>query len=153
MVHTEIYELDDAQVHKLALEVRNTRLTQEEQEAKVMLPRLKYKQDFRRRVLLGGPLSFLEAKYMVRENLTFDKWKITFYEVIQFPQIRYFETEYMAKKYFKQATVYGRGARGGKLMPQIMKLYKPSGHIYEERHLENEWLSESYAPDPMGVRF
>jgi hypothetical protein len=95
----------------------------------------------------------MEAKRMVREQLTFDKWKVTFYEVIQFPQIRFFDTEDMAQKYFKQATVYGRGARGGKLNPQLMRLYKPSEHIHAERSLEKEWFSESYEPDPMGTRF
>jgi hypothetical protein len=149
----ETFKLDDKQVHKLALEARNTRLTKEEREGKAALPRLKYLQDFKKRVLTGGPLSFMEAKYMVREQLTFDKWKVTFYEVIQFPQTRFFETEYQAKKFFKQATVYGRGARGGKLVAQVMRLFPPAEHIYAERNLESEWFCENYKPDPMGARF
>jgi len=143
----EIFKLDDSQVHKLALETRNERLTDAEKEEKVNLPGLKYRQDFRRRVLTGGPLSFMEAKMMVREQLTFNKWKIEFYEVIQFPQIRYFESEFQALKYWtriiKRQTVKAQKAR----------LKKPAEHLFAVRPLEEEYQADTYTPDPMGVRF
>jgi hypothetical protein len=143
----EIYKLDDAKVHKLALETKNERMTQEEQVSRLMLPSLKYKQDFRRRVFTGGALTFLEAKYMVRELLTFDKWKIRFYEVIQFPQVRFFESEYQALKYWKKI----KSAQT--LKAEKATLEKPAEHIYGERLVEEEFEKEGYQPDPMGVRF
>ena len=142
-----IYKLDDKKVHKLALEVKNERLTEDEKEIKAKPPSLKYRQDFRRRVMLGGPLSFIEAKHMVREQLTFDKWKIEFYEAIQFPQVRYFETEYQALKYWKR--IKARQT----VKAQKARLKKPAEHIYAERPVEEEYQAENYQPDPMGVRF
>ncbi len=145
----ETFKLDDSQVHKLALETKNERLTEEQKEAKAELPRLRYKQDFTRRVLTGGALSFMEAKRMVREMLTFDKWKITFYEVVQFPQTIYFETEFQAEKFFKRVTVYRKGAKGGVLVAQRMELYGPAEHIYGERREIRTWKAPDYKPDPI----
>lgn len=143
----KIFKLDDKQVHKLALETKNKRLTEEEKQEKTNLPGLKYRQDFRRRALLGGPLSFLEAKYMVREQLTFDKWKIEFYEAIQFPQVRYFESEYQALKYWKR--IKNRQT----VKAQKARLKKPAEHIFAERPVEEEYQVEGYTPDAMGMRF
>lgn len=145
----ETFKLEDSKVHKLALETTNERMTREDLTARVSMPRLKYLQDFRRRVLTGGALTFLEAKYMVREMLTFDKWKIDFYEVPQFRKVVFFETEFQALKYYKRATLYGKGATGGKLMPQRMELYSPAEHIYGERREINSWKAPDYKPDAM----
>jgi hypothetical protein len=134
----EIYKLDDKQVHKLALETRNERLTEEEKQAKADLPKSKYRQDFRRRVLLGGPLSFLEAKYMVREQLTFDKWKIEFYEVANLPQVRLFETEYPAQKYWERIK-----KRHG-VKAQEATLMKPAEHIFAERQIFDEYKVDNF---------
>jgi hypothetical protein len=147
MNDVEIFKLDDKQVHKLALETRNERLTEQEKEGKAKLPPLKYQRDFRRRAMTGGPLSFIEAKYMVREQLTFDKWEIEFYEVIQFPQVRYFETEYQARKY------WGRVKKRQSIKAQKARLKKPAEHIFAERQVEDEYQVEWYEPDALGRTF
>ena len=128
-----IYKLDDKLVHKLALETRNERMGKKDQEERALLPSKKYRQDFVRRVLTGGPLTFLEAKFMVREQLSFDKWKIEFYEVANFPQVRLFETEFQARKYWKRIktakTIFAREAT----------LKSPADHIYGVRPVEEEY--------------
>lgn len=145
----ETFNLDDSKVHKLALELDNKRMSREEQEAKAELPKLKYLRDFHKRALTGGDLTFMEAKYLVREQLTFDKWRATFYEVAQFPQVVYFYSENQARKFFMRVSRYGKGARGGPLMAQRVELFKPADHIYGERVQAESWKSESYKPDPM----
>lgn len=138
MKDIEIFKLDDKQVHKLALETRNERLTEDEKQEKANLPGLKYRQDFRRRVMTGGPLSFLEAKYMVREQLTFDKWKISFYEVANLPQVRFFETEFQARKYWKR--IKNRQT----IKAQEATLMKPADHIFAERPAEDEYKIDNF---------
>ena len=134
----EIFKLDDAKVHKLALETRNERMTKEDQADRANLPKSKYKQDYKRRALTGGPLTFLEAKYMVREQLTFDKWRIEFYEVANLPQVRLFETEYPARKYWE------RIQRRQGVKAQEATLMKPAEHIFAERPVEDEYKIDHF---------
>jgi len=142
-----IYKLDDKLVHKLALETRNERMDKKDQEERALLPSKKYRQDFVRRVLTGGPLTFLEAKFMVREQLSFDKWKIEFYEVANFPQVRLFETEFQARKYWKRIktakTIFAREAT----------LKSPAEHIYGERPVEEEYQAKDYKPSLESATF
>jgi len=86
-------KLDETKVHEMALEVSNPRMTREEQAAKVEMGGLQYRDDFKLRALFDGPLTFLEAKNLVRERLTWGRWQVTFYEMVQFPHARYFETK------------------------------------------------------------
>jgi hypothetical protein len=143
----ESFELDAAKVHKLTTETKNKRMSKEDQEKTANLPGLRYKQDFKRRVLLGGELSFLEAKYVVREMLTFDKWMVKYYEVVNFPKVVFFDTVYQAEKFFNRATKEGRGMSGGKLMAKRMEFYGPSEYIYANRPELGAWRSELYEPD------
>lgn len=148
----ETFKLDDKKVHKLTLELKNPRLEGEALERIQEMPPLRLAMDRKRRMLTGGPLTFMEAKMLVREQLSFDKWKITFYEVVQFPQIVFFDTEYQAKKFFKRATETGRGAKGGILSAQRMELYKPAEHIWAEREQVEAWKAKDYTPDPMTIK-
>ncbi len=141
-------KLDEMKVHKLALEVTNPRLTREEQEAKIELPRLQYLKDFKRRALMGGPLSFLEVKCLVREQMTWDHWQVTFYEMVQFPHGRYFEHKAEAMEYFRKATEEREGLR-----PQRMEVYEPKTELYGGRKEIIKWKSEGYKPDQMTFHY
>lgn len=136
-----------AKVHKLALELEIPRTTDKEKEEFASLPRLKYLQSFRRRCLTGGPLSFLEAKSLVREQLTFDKWKIRFYEVIQFPQVRFFESEKEARNYWRKIKMRKT------LHAQEATLSKPAEHIFADRAVEEVYRVENFKPDPMVFKY
>ena len=140
--------LDDMKVHELALQVTNPRMTREEQEAKLELGRIGYGKDFRRRALFGGPLTFLEAKVLVREQLTFDHWQVTFYEVVQFPHGRYFTDKAEAMEFFRKATEERSGLR-----PQRMEVYGPKPELFGKRKVEIEWKAEGYTPDPMTFNY
>lgn len=134
-------------VHRLALELKNPRLEGEELERVEALSGFILARDRKRRMLLGGPLTFMEAKILVREQLTFDHWKIRFYEVIQFPQVRFFESEKEARNYWKRIkmrkTIYAQKAY----------LEKPGEHLFAERPVDEVYHAESYEPDPLGAIF
>ena len=142
-------KLDDKTVTGLALQLPNERLTPEAKEEKSELPRKQYIRDFEDRAINGGPLSFLEARCLVKETLTFDKYRITYYEVVQFPQTAYFETEAEATEFFVEATVRGRHIRGFQMSAQRMELYGPQDKIYGKRKAIKKWKSPTYTPDPM----
>jgi hypothetical protein len=89
----------------------------------------------------------MEAKILVREQLTFKLWKIRFYEVIQFPQVRYFESEKEARNYWKRIKMRKT------LYAQKAYLEKPAEHLFAERPVDEVYHAESYEPDPMGARF
>jgi hypothetical protein len=146
-------KLDDATVYKLAVQLPNRRLAGKEKEEKVELPRLQYIKDFEDRAINGGPLSFMEARFLVRETLTFDKWRINFYEMVQFPQMRFFETEAEALDYYTRATVDGRMANGGKIMAQRMELYGPKDRLYGKRKIIKKWKVPGYKRDPMEFKY
>lgn len=143
-----MFKLDEFRVTKLAQELPNERLTPEQWEDKANLGRLQYIADFRARATAGGSLSFLEAKNVVRENLTWDKWKITFYEMVQFPQMRFFETEAEAMEYFRKATEERSGLR-----PARMEVCGPKGAAFGKRPQGINWKAEGYKPDPMTFKY
>ena len=123
-------------------------MTREEQEANLELPRLQYGKDFKRRALFGGPLTFLEAKELVREQLTWDHWQITFYEMVQFPHARYFKDKAEAMEFFRKATEERSGLR-----PQRMEVYEPKTELFGKRKAIIEWKAEGYRPDPMTFKY
>lgn len=129
MINPQSNEFSE-QVHKLALENKHPRQTVEDQAAAAMMPRYKYERDFQRRCLNGEALSFLEVKYYLREKLTHDKWKVWFYEVIQFPQTRFFDTEKEARNYWKKIKMRKT------LKAQKATLEKPAEHIFGDRSVE-----------------
>ncbi len=141
-------KLDDMKIHELALEVTNPRMTREEQEAKAEMGRKQYEKDFKRRALFGGPLTFLEVKALVREQLTFDHWRVTFYEVVNFPHARYFADKADAMEFFRKATEERSGLR-----PQRMEIYKPKTELFGKREVEIEWKADGYTPDPMTYHY
>lgn len=146
-------KFDEKEVTKMALQLPNVRLTKEEKEQKVELPRLHYLKDFEDRARNGGPLSFLEARCLVRETLTFDKYKIQYYEMAQFPKTAFFDTEAEAEDFFTMATVEGRHIRGFRMSAQRMELYNPKDRIYGKRKVIKEWKSPEYKPDPMSFGY
>jgi hypothetical protein len=141
-------KLDSAKIHKLALEVTNPRLTREDQEANLGLGRLQYEQDFKRRALFGGALSFLEVKVLVVEQMIWNHWQVTFYEVVQFPHARYFLDQAEAMEFFRKATEERSGLR-----PQRMEVYKPKTELFGKREAAIEWKAEGYTPDPMTLKY
>ncbi len=141
-------KLDETKVHLMAMEVSNPRMTREEQAATAEMGGLEYGEDFKRRALNNGPLTFLEAKNLVRETLTWYRWQVTFYEMVQFPHARYFETKADAMEYFRKATEEREGLR-----PQRMEVYKPKKEIFGGREAEIEWKAEGYIPDPMTFKY
>lgn len=136
--------IDERKVHALALEVTNPRMTRDEQAAKVEMGSLEYSKDFQRRALTGGRLTFLEAKALVRERLTFDHWQITFFEVVQFPHALYFSDKAEAMEFFRKATEERDGLR-----PQRMEVYTPKEGLFRKRDAAIEWKAPGYTPDPM----
>ncbi len=140
--------LDETKVHLMAMELSNPRMTRKEQEARTEVPSLQYGEDFKRRALNNGPLTFLEAKAVVREQLTWGRWQITFYEMVQFPHARYFEKEADALEYFRKATEERSGLR-----PQRMEVYRPKKEIFGSREAKIEWKAEGYIPDPMTFKY
>lgn len=141
-------KIDETKVHELALKVTNPRMTPEEQKANLELGRLQYVHGFKTRALFGGPLTLLEAKALVREQLTFDHWQVTFYEVVQFPHARFFKDEAEAMEFFRKATE----ERGG-LRPQRMEVFKPKTELYGKREAAIEWKAAGYRPDPMTLKY
>jgi hypothetical protein len=141
--------LDETKVHEMALEVSNPRMTREEQAAKLELPRFQYRKDFKRRALNNGPLTLLEAKGLVREQMTWDHWQVTFYEVVQFPHARYFVDKAEAMEFFRKATE----ERGG-IRPQRMEVCRPKKEVFGGgREVEIGWKAEGYTPDPMTFKY
>ena len=140
--------LDETKVHLMAMEVSNPAMTREEQKAKVEMGRLQYLEDFKLRALFNGPLTFLERKLVVREQLTWGRWQVTFYEMVQMPHARYFENEAEAMEFFRKATE----ERGG-LRPQRMEVYKPKKEIFGDREAVIEWKVEGYTPDQMTTKY
>jgi len=141
-------KLDETKIHLMAMEVSNPRMTREEQAAKVEMGHLQYLDDFKLRALFNGPLTFLEAKNVVREQLTWGRWQVTFYEMVQFPHARYFENKAEAMEFFRKATQ----ERGG-LRPQRMEVYKPKKEIFGDREAVVEWKAGGYRPDPMTCHY
>lgn len=141
-------KIDELKVHDLAMNLPNERMSREEQEVNVNLGRFQYDKDFTERHLAGGPLTFLEAKRVAREQLTFDHWLVTFYEMVQFPQARYFKTEAEAMEYFRKATEEREGLR-----PQRMEVSGPKDAIFQARKTKIEWKAEGYTPDPMTFKY
>lgn len=141
-------KLDDKKIHTLALEVTNPRMTRQEQAKKLELGRLGYWKDFKRRALFGEALTLLEAKVLVREQLTWDHWQVNFYEVVQFPHARFFLEKAEAMEYFRKATE----ERGG-LNPQRMEVYKPKEKLFDKRKVEIEWKAKGYTPDPLTLHY
>ncbi len=142
-------KLTDNEIQKVALALPNERLSPEEWEAKVNLPRFQYLDDLKARALSGGPLSFFEARWVAREALTWESWAVTFYEMVQFPQVRYFKTRKEALEYFTSATEKGRTPRGAKLAAQRMEILKPKVEMFDKRQTMAEWKIKGYKPDAM----
>lgn len=146
-------KISDKKVFDLAQEIDNPRTDNKERVRQEMLSPLGRKKDRTRRMLTGGPLSFLEAKLLVRAQLTTKLWMITFYEMVQFPQVHFFETEDQALKYFTDATIHRRGAKGGKLVAQRMEVYGPADYLFGKRETLKEWKAATYKPDPMSFKY
>jgi len=143
-------KFDEDEIFKLAMELPNPRMPREVWQDKFdNIPPLQRRQDFKERALSGGELTFIEAKMLTKEQLSYNHWMITYYEMVQFPQYRLFETEAAALDYFTRSTVDGQTPRGTKIMPQRMELYGPKNRIYGERQVIKEWKSPGYKPDPM----
>ena len=110
---------------------------------------MQYLNDLTIRALSGGPLSFFEARWLAREQLSWESWAVTFYEMVQFPQVRFFETEKEATEYFKGVTENGRTPNGAKSSAQRMELLKPKAEMFGKRQTVSEWKVEGYKRDAM----
>jgi hypothetical protein len=147
-------KIDEKEVFDLAMKLPNARMSRDAWEYKVYnIPRLQRMKDFKERVFSGGELAFIEARMLAKEQLSFNHWLITFYEFVQLPQIRFFETEAEAMDYYTRATVDGRTARGAKIMAQRMELYGPKKELFGKRETLFKWKCEGYEPDPMCFTF
>lgn len=141
---------DENEVFKLAVKLPNARMPRDVWQDKVdNIPSLQRRKDFKERVLSGGELAFIEARMLVKEQLSFNHWMITFYEMVQFPQMLFFETEAEALDYYTRATVDGRTPRGAKIMAQRMEIYGPKKELFGQRETFFEWKCEEYEPDPI----
>ncbi len=137
------------EIRKVALELPHGRFTVKEWEAAVELPRFQYLDDFKARALANGPISRLEANVIATEQVTWKMWQINFYEMVQFPQTRFFKTQTEALDYFTQSTEHGKTPKGTKVMPQRMELYKPKTEMFGKRQALAQWKVEGYRPDSM----
>ena len=126
-IHINSVKLTDEEISERALALPNPRLSSEEKETLLDLPSLQRRKSFRERCARGQAISYLEARYYVRNLLTYGKWLLAYYVVDGFHCNLFFDTKDAA---FAEAEELKARSHW---VPEEIKIFGPAGAVFRPR--------------------